>query len=74
MSNGTTFSVKMREVCTFVAVEHGHTAISLSIVYGSKMNSEMAREHQLLPVEARALAADLIRRADEIDKLKKHKE
>jgi len=68
MSNGTHFAMTVREVCTFVAVEHGHTAISLMIVDGSKMNSDMAREHQLLPKEARALAADLVRRADEIEK------
>ena len=58
----------VREVCSFIAVEHGDTAISLSIIDGSKMNSEMAREHRLLPTEARALAADLIRRAKEIEK------
>lgn len=68
MSDTKTFAITTITKSKFIAVEHGHTFITLSIIESSPAKR---MEIEVSPKEAEKLAQDLLRRAKEIIEMDK---
>ena len=64
----TVIAQRTHELLTFVSVDSGTKFVTLSAFNTRFHGPDIAREYELTPDEARQLAGELVRRANEIDK------